>query len=72
MNDAKDTYYAITPMGYVLCTKRPFIQIDGDFNVLEAERSEPPDGMKYKVEILTGTSNRNFYKDLDEIISTRR
>ena len=25
--------------------------------------------MKYKVEFLTGTNNRNFYKDLEEIIS---
>ena len=31
---------------------------------------EPPDGMKYKVEFLTGTNNRNFYKDLEEMIST--
>ena len=26
--------------------------------------------MKYKMEFLTGTNNRNFYKDLEEMIST--
>ena len=26
--------------------------------------------MKYKVEFLTSTNNRNFYKDLEEMIST--
>ena len=28
------------------------------------------DGMEHKVEFLTGTNNRNFYKDLEEIVST--
>ena len=64
------TYYAITRLRYVSHPKKPLVQIDGHFSVIEGEIPENPDGMKYKVEFLTGTSNRNFYKDLEEMIST--
>ena len=66
----ESTYYTITPLRCISIPKKPLVQIDGHFSVLEAEGPEPPDGMKYKVEFLTGTNNRNFYKDLEEIIST--
>ena len=70
-NEPKEsTYYSITPLGYMGMPRKPFVQIDGHFRVLEAERPELPYGMKYKVELLTGTNNRNFYKDLEEMIST--
>ena len=70
-NEPKEsTYYTITPLRYIGDPKKPLVQIDGHFSVLEAVRPEPPDGMKYKVEFLTGTNNRNFYKDLEEMIST--
>ena len=64
------TYCTINPLKYYALTRRLCIKIDGHFSVLEAERKENPDGMKYKVEFLTGTNNRNFYKDLEEMIST--
>ena len=63
-------YYTITPMDYYAWTAKPYIKIGGYFSVSEAERPENPDGMRYKVEFLTGTNNRNFYKDLEEMIST--
>ena len=70
-NEPKEgTNYTITPLKYYALTRRPCVKIDGHFSVLEAEKPELPDGMKYKVEFLTGTNNRNFYKDLEEIIST--
>ena len=71
INEPKEsTYYSITPLRYIGILKKPLVQIDGHFSVLEADRPEPPDGMKYKVKFLTGTNNRNFYKDLEEMIST--
>ena len=57
-------------MRYVGHPEKPLVRINGHFSVLEAEIPEPSDGIKYKVEFLTGRNNRNFYKDLDEIIST--
>ena len=70
-NEPKEsTYYTITPLKYCALSRRPCIKINGHLSVLEAERPEPPDGMKYKVEFLTGTNNRNFYKDLEEMLST--
>ena len=70
-NEPKEsTYYSITPLRYIGDPKKPLVQIDGHFSVLEAVMPEPSNGMKYKVEILTGTNNRNFYKDLEEMIST--
>ena len=66
----ESTYYTITLLRYVRHPERPIVQIDGHFRALEAERPELPDGMKYKVEFLTGTNNRNFYKDLEEMIFT--
>ena len=68
--ESEYTYYTITPLKYYTLTRRPYVKIDGHFSVLEAERPENPDGMRYKVEFLTGTNNRNFYKDLEEMIST--
>ena len=70
--ESEYTYYTITPLRYISHPEEPLIQIDGHFSVLEAEKPEPPDGMKYKVEFLTGTNNRNFYKemDLEEMIFT--
>ena len=66
----ESTYYIITPLRYISHPKKPLVQIDGQFSVLEAERPENLDGMRYKVEFLTGTNNRNFYNDLEEMIST--
>ena len=70
-NEPKEsTYYTITPLRYVGHPEKPLVKIDGHFSVLEAQRPEPLDRMKYKVKFLTGTNNRNFYKDLEEMIST--
>ena len=70
-NEPKEsTYYTITPLGYVGHPEKPLVQIDGHFSVLEAKRPENPDGMKYKLEFPTGTNNRNFYKELEEMIPT--
>ena len=68
--ESEYTYYAITPIRYVSHPEKPLVETDGHFSVLKAEKPEEPDGMEYKVEFLTGTNNRNFYKDLEEIIST--
>ena len=64
--ESEYTYYTITPLKYYALTRRSCVKIDGHFSVLEAEKPEPPDGMKYKVEFLTGTNRRNFYKDLEK------
>ena len=70
-NEPKEsTYYTITRLGYVGHPEKPLVQTDGHFSVLEAKRPENPHGMKYKMEFLTGTNNRNFYKDLEEMVST--
>ena len=70
-NEPKEnTYYSITPLGYIGMPRKPLVQIDGHFRVLEAEIPELPDGMIFKVEFPTGTNNRNFYKDLEEMIFT--
>ena len=68
--ESEYTYYTITPLKYYALTRRPYVKIDGHFSLLEAERPKNPDGMRCKVEFLTGTNNRNFYKDLEEMIST--
>ena len=68
--ESEYSYYAITPIRYVSHPEKPLVEIDGHFSVLKAEKPEEPNGMKYKVKFLTGTNNRNFYKDLEEIIST--
>ena len=33
-------------------------------------KEEKPDRIWYKLEVLTGTNNRNFYSDLEEIIAS--
>ena len=38
-------YYTIAPLKYYALTRRPLVQTDGHFSVLEAERPENPDGM---------------------------
>ena len=66
-NEPKESsYYTITPLRYIGMLIKPLVQTDGHFRVLEAERPEPPNERKYKVEFLTGTNNRNFKKDLEE------
>ena len=68
--ESEYTYYTITPMEYYAWTERSYVTIGGYFSVFKAEKPENPDGMRYKVEFLTRTYNRNFYKDLKEMIST--
>ena len=69
-NEPKEsTYYSITPLRHICDPKKPIVQTDGQFSVLEVEKPGQPYEMKYKVEFLTGTNNRNFYKDLEEMVS---
>ena len=68
--ESEYTYYTITPLKYYALSRRPCVKIGGHFSVLEAERPESLDGMMYKVEFLTGTNSRIFYKDLEEMLST--
>ena len=46
-NNNEYTYYTITLLKYHAFSRRPCVKIDGHFSVLEAEKPEPPDGMKY-------------------------
>ena len=66
--ESEYTYYTIRFLEYL--HGQPHIRVDGHFSIFKAEYPQYPDGMEYKVEFLTNTNNENFYKDLEEIVST--
>ena len=61
--ESEYTYYAITPIRNVEHPEKPLIKIDGHFRLLKEEKPG-------KLEVLTGTNNRNFYNDLEVIITS--
>ena len=67
-DDPKESYYNIIPLEYI--DGKPRICVDGHFRVFKAKYPKYPDGMEYKVEFPTNIENANFYKDLEEIVST--
>ena len=65
--ESEYTNYAITPIKYYWLTGRPRVKIDGHCSVLKDEKSC---WTKYRLEYLTGTDDRRFYNDLEEIVAT--
>ena len=65
--ESEYTYYAITPIRYIGHPEKPLVRIAGHFSLIKEEK---PNRKWYKLEVLTGTNNRNFYSDLEEIIAS--